>query len=134
QCRLTTGGWAEHEQQATADIRSGCGRLEIINDPRQRLVDSEQLAFEQLARADVVRDVALRSTAMPSQHVPDVLMDGTRHGARTRRQDGGEELAEGALPTLRAMQAAERAQRFDESGMGRGVGVTRERSHRPSLP
>ena len=57
---------AEQQQQSTADIGAGGGRLEVIDHARQRLVDAEQLALEQLARPHALGGVRLRA-ARPCQ-------------------------------------------------------------------
>ena len=46
--RLAAGGRAQQQQQAPANIRAGGGGLEVFHDTRQRLVDAEQLALEEL--------------------------------------------------------------------------------------
>ena len=48
---------------------------------------------------------------MPAKHVPDVLVTRARHRHRIGRQYGGEKLAKGTFPALRAMQAAGHPQR-----------------------
>ena len=51
QRRLAARGRPEQQQQPPADVGAGGGGLEVVDDARQRLVDAEQLALEQLARA-----------------------------------------------------------------------------------
>ncbi len=114
---LPPDGGPEQQQQASADIGAGGGGLEIIDDARQRLIDAEQLALEQLPRPRALSGVGLRGAPMPAQHVPDVFVAGARQRRGVRGQDVGEKLAEGAFPALRAMQSAEGAQRLDEGGV-----------------
>src|ERR1700731_1628423 len=109
--------------------------LEVVNDTRQRLIDTKQLAPEQLARAHVLGGVGLRGAPKPAQHVPDVFMTGAGERHRMAGQDGAQKLAERTFPALRAVQLAEGAQSIDEVGGGAvGILVSSERSHRPSLP
>src|SRR2546430_8981070 len=133
--RLAAGGRTEHQQQPPADIGSGGRGLVVIDDTRQRLIDTKELALEQLARAHVLGSVGLRGAPMPAQHVPDVFMTGAGERHRMAGQDVGQKLTERAFPALGAVQAAEGAQGIDEVGGGAvGILVSSERWHRPSLP
>src|SRR6185437_11645490 len=132
--RLAARGGTEQQQQPAPDVGAGGRGLEIIDHARQRLVDSKQLALEELARAGALRGIGLRGASMPAEHVPDVLVARACHRRGARGQDVGEKLAEGAFPALGPMQFAEGAQRLDEGGSARRFRVSRKRSHRPSLP
>ena len=74
--RLAAGGRPEQQQQAPPDVGAGGGGLEVVDHARQRLVDAEQLALEQLARALVLGGFGGCGAAVPAQHVPDVLVAG----------------------------------------------------------
>jgi len=67
--RLAARGRTQHQQQPPADIGTGGRGLEVVDDTRERLIDTKQLALEQLARAHVLGGVGLRGAPMPAQHV-----------------------------------------------------------------
>src|SRR6185312_13951408 len=67
-------GRSEEQQQPPAHIRARSRGLEVFDDARERLVDTEQLALEELARLQGFRCLWIRALPMPAQHVPDVLM------------------------------------------------------------
>ena len=134
QRRLAARGRPEQQQQPAADIGAGGGGLEVVDDARQRLVDAEQLALEQLARAHALGGVRLAGAAVPAQHVPDVFVAACAPAPPDWRAGCWREIAEGAFPALRAVQAAEGAQGLDEVGSAAvGIVLNAERSHRPSL-
>ena len=120
---LAARGRAEQQQQPAPHVRAGRGRLEVVDDARQRRVDAVQLPLETARRARAVLLPGGVVLAVPAQHVPDVLVAGTRELHGTRRQHRGEEVAEVALPVLRAMLAAVGPQGLDETQMTERAGA-----------
>ena len=110
-------GWTQQQQQSTTDIRAGGGCFEVIHDATERLIDAEQFALEQFFRAGrLAIGVAVRTrTAIPVEHVPQILMTGARELARIAGNDGAEEFAERAGPVLRTVEPAIGAQGFNEA-------------------
>jgi hypothetical protein len=107
-------------------IGEPCGRLEVVNDAAERLVDAEQLAFEQFLRARglaVAVAVGGRRAggghgvvlAEPAEHVPQVFVAGAGELAAAAGQHGPQELTERAGPVLCAVEPAVRAQGLDEA-------------------
>ena len=131
--RLAPGRRTEQQEQPAADVGACSCRLEVVDDARQGLIDAKQLALEELAGARIHRCIGLHRAAVPLQHVPDVLVARARKGCGICGQDIGEKLAESPLPSLRAMQTAERTQRVDEIGSA-ALGILVNAGHRPSLP
>ena len=81
--RLAARRRTEQQQQAPADVGAGGRGLEVVDDALERLVDAEQLALEQRARAAVAHRAGCgrTSTACPT---------GTRGCVRaSERGDGG---------------------------------------------
>jgi len=57
------------KRRPTSETRGG--RLEIVDDASERLIDAEQFTFEELPRFEGV--AGRRCTAMPEKHVPDIF-------------------------------------------------------------
>src|SRR4051812_5288 len=126
--RLAAGRGAEQQEQPPADFGARGGRLEVVDDARNRVVDPEELVLEELT-AEAAAAAAGRGEALVEsigvQHVPDVLVAGARDALGVGREYGLEELGEHAAPVRGAMLLGEVDQRLHEVGVAVGV--------RPSL-
>jgi hypothetical protein len=80
---------------------------EILDEPRERLVYSKQVAAEELTCALTFGHIALGVPPVPAKHVPDVLMTRPHHRGGFRGKYLVEEVTEGAFPSLAAVLAAE---------------------------
>ena len=105
-------GGPSSNKQPSPHIGARRSRLEVIDHPTQRLIDAEQLAFEQLAGfLDVV---ALGIAAVPEKHVPDVFVARAVKAAGRVGRTWVKKSPRRSLPALRAVFLAESVQRIQE--------------------
>src|SRR3989442_4760743 len=120
--RLAARGRPEKQQEPAADFGAGARRLEVIDDTRDRVVDSKELVLEKLTAelaADVVETVG-------AQHVPGVLLARAHDTLGIGAEYAFEEFRQRAVPARGAVILGELDKRFEKIRMPLGC----RRSHR----